>query len=166
MIDKTYNVLFLCTGNTARSLMAEALLTTMGHGKFHAYSAGNAPTGYVHHLAIEQIKTTDYPLEQLRSKSWDEFTMPDAPHMDFIITVCADTADEACPYWPGHPLTAHWTFEDPSKASGTEEEQRKIFHKVFREIMGNIHYFANLPIHLLDKNAVHDEIKTLGAPKA
>jgi arsenate reductase len=136
MSEKTYNVLFLCTGNSARSIMAEALVTTMSKGRFKGFSAGSQPSGVVNPFAIEQVKATGYPVDNLRSKSWDEFAEPDAPKMDFIITVCDHAAGEACPYWPGHPLTAHRGFEDPAAANGTDEEKRAIFHKIFRQIMG------------------------------
>ena len=141
MADKTFNVLILCTGNSARSIMAEALLNTMGRGLFRAYSAGSHPGGVVNPLAIEQIAATGYPLENLRSKSWDEFADPGAPTMDFVITVCDDAAGETCPVWPGHPLTAHWGFEDPAAATGTIDERRRVFAKVYRQIMNRVHLF-------------------------
>mgnify|MGYP002037160574 FL=1 len=132
--DKTYNVLFLCTGNSARSIMAEAMLNTMGKGRFKAYSAGSHPGGTVNPFAIEQIKGTGYALDNLRSKSWDEFALPDAPHMDIVITVCDSAAGEVCPFWPGQPVSAHWGFEDPAAAKGTDEEKRAVFSKVAKQI--------------------------------
>lgn len=163
MQDKVYNVLFLCTGNSARSIMAEALLTTMGKGRFRGYSAGSQPTGVVNPLAIEQVAVTGYPVEGLRSKSWDEFGGPDAPEMDFIFTVCDNAAGETCPYWPGHPMSAHWGFEDPAAVAGTDEEKREAFHRVFRQIMARMSIFVSLPLHMLEKNALHHEIRAIGA---
>lgn len=162
MTEKTYNVLFLCTGNSARSIMAEALVTTLGKGRFRGFSAGSHPGGTVNPFAIEQVKNTGYPMENLRSKSWDEFAVPDAPQMDFIITVCDNAAGETCPYWPGHPLTAHWGFEDPAAVTGTDEEKRAAFSRIFRQIMSRMNVFVNLPLHILDKNAIRQEIKAIG----
>ncbi|HJV73585.1 MAG TPA: arsenate reductase ArsC [Noviherbaspirillum sp.] len=162
MTEKTYNVLFLCTGNSARSIMAEALVTTLGKGRFRGFSAGSHPGGTVNPFAIEQVKNAGYPVENLRSKSWDEFAAPDAPQMDFIITVCNNAAGEVCPYWPGHPLTAHWGFEDPAAVTGTDEEKRAAFSKIFRQIMSRVNVFVNLPLHILDKNAIRQEIKAIG----
>lgn len=163
MTDKTYNVLFLCTGNSARSIMAEALLTTLGKDRFRGFSAGSHPGGTVNPFAIEQVKSTGYPIDNLRSKSWDEFAAPDAPQMDFIITVCDNAAGETCPYWPGHPLSAHWGFEDPAAAVGTDEEKRAVFNKVFRQIMARVNVFVNLPLHMLEKNAIKREMDAIGA---
>jgi arsenate reductase len=162
MSEKTYNVLFLCTGNSARSIMAEALLTTMGRGRFKGYSAGSKPAGKVNPFAIEQVKKTGYPTDNLRSKSWDEFAAPDAPRMDFIITVCDNAAGEACPYWPGHPTSAHWGFEDPAAVEGTDEEKRAAFDKIFKQIMARMNSFVSLPVHLLDKRAIQQEMKKIG----
>lgn len=162
MTDKVYNVLFLCTGNSARSVMAEALVSNMGKGRFRGFSAGSHPGGSVNPFAIEQIEATGYPLDKLRSKSWDEFGTADAPHMDFIITVCDNAAGEVCPYWPGHPLSAHWGFEDPAAATGTDAEKREVFHKVFRQIMTRMNVFVSLPLHMLEKNAIQHEIKAIG----
>ncbi|MGE8619887.1 MAG: arsenate reductase ArsC [Achromobacter spanius] len=168
MTDKVYNVLFLCTGNSARSIMAEALLNTLGKGRFHAYSAGSQPGGTVNPLTLEKLKALDYPTDTLRSKSWDEFAAPDAPQMDFIITVCDNAAGEVCPVWPGQPISAHWGFEDPAAAVGSEDERRHVFEKVFRQISSRINVFTSLPIAALDKAAIHRELKQIGAepPKA
>jgi arsenate reductase len=162
MTERTYNVLFLCTGNSARSIMAEALVTTMGMGRFKGYSAGSKPGGKVNPFAIEQVKKTGYPIENLRSKSWDEFAAPGAPHMDFIITVCDNAAGEVCPYWPGHPATAHWGFADPAAVEGTEEEKRAAFEKIFKQIMARMNSFVSLPLHLLEKHAIQQEIARIG----
>ena len=162
MTDKTYNVLFLCTGNSARSIMAEALVSTMGKGRFHGFSAGSKPGGKVNPFAIEQVKKTGYPIDHLRSKSWDEFAASDAPHMDFIITVCDNAAGEVCPIWPGHPATAHWGFEDPAAVEGTNEQKRAAFEKIFKQIMARMTTFVGLPLHLLEKNAIQQEIKKIG----
>lgn len=162
MTDKTYNVLFLCTGNSARSIMAEALVTTMGKGRFRGFSAGSKPGGKVNPFAIEQVEKTGYSLDHLRSKSWDEFAAPDAPHMDFIITVCDNAAGEVCPVWPGHPATAHWGFEDPAAVEGTDEQKRAAFEKIFRQIMVRMNSFVGLPLHQLEKHAIQQEIKKIG----
>lgn len=162
MAEKTYNVLFLCTGNSARSIMAEALVTTMSKGRLKGYSAGSKPAGKVNPFAIEQVRKTGYPVEDLRSKSWDEFATPGAPHMDFIITVCDNAAGEQCPYWPGHPTSAHWGFEDPAAAEGTDEQKRAAFEKVFRQIVARMNSFVSLPVHMLDKHAIQQEMKRIG----
>jgi len=162
MQDKVYNVLFLCTGNSARSIMAEALVTTMGKGRFKGFSAGSQPGGIVNPFAIEQVANTGYPVDALRSKSWDEFGTPDAPHMDFIFTVCDNAAGETCPYWPGHPMSAHWGFEDPAAVIGTDEEKRAAFHRIFRQIMTRMNIFVSLPLHMLEKNAIEREIQAIG----
>lgn len=162
MTEKIYNVLFLCTGNSARSIMAEALVTTMSKGRFKGYSAGSKPTGKVNPFAIEQVKKTGYPTDKLRSKSWDEFAAPDAPHMDFIITVCDNAAGEECPYWPGHPTSAHWGFEDPAAVEGSDEQKRAAFEKVFKQIVARMNSFVSLPVHMLDKHAIQREMKKIG----
>lgn len=162
MNEKIYNVLFVCTGNSARSIMAEALLTTMGKGRFKGFSAGSHPSGTVNPLAIEQLASTGYPVEQLRSKSWDEFSGSEAPHMDFIFTVCDNAAGEVCPFWPGHPVSAHWGFEDPAAAVGTDEQKREVFHKIFRQIMTRVNIFLSLPLHMLEKNAIQSEVTAIG----
>ena len=167
MADKVYNVLFVCTGNSARSVMAEALVTILGQGKFKGYSAGSKPGGRVNPFALEQIKSLDfnYPTNEMRSKSWDEFARPDAPAMDFIITVCDNAAGEVCPYWPGHPATAHWGFEDPAALEGTDEEKRALFNKIFRQIMSRVDRFVKLPLHTLETDAIRREINAIGEMK-
>lgn len=162
MTDKIYNVLFLCTGNSARSIMAEALISTMGNGRFRGFSAGSQPGGTVNPYAIEQVKTTAYPIDNLRSKSWDEFAKADAPQMDFIITVCDNAAGESCPVWVGHPMSAHWGFEDPAAFIGTDEAKREEFHRIFRQIMGRVNTFVELPLAMLERNAIQQEIKNIG----
>jgi arsenate reductase (thioredoxin) len=162
MTDKPYNVLFLCTGNSARSIMAESLVTTMGKGRFKGFSAGSKPGGTVNPFAIEQLKKISYPIDDLRSKSWDEFAVPDAPHMDFIITVCDNAAGETCPFWPGHPATAHWGFEDPAAVEGTDAEKRVAFEKIFKQIMVRMNVFVSLPVSMLDKHAIQQEINMIG----
>ncbi len=164
MTEKTYNVLFLCTGNSARSIMAEALVTTLGNGRFKGYSAGSQPGGTVNPFALEKVQKTGYPLEKLRSKNWDEFAKPNAPHMDFIITVCDNAAGEVCPIWPGHPASAHWSFQDPAAVEGTDDEKRAAFDKVFRQMATRMHAFISLPLHKLDNVAIQQEIRKIGDP--
>ncbi len=162
MTEKTYNVLILCTGNSARSIMAEALINTMGQGRFRAYSAGSTPTGKVNPFAIEKVRAVNYPTDSLRSKSWDEFATPDAPKMDFIITVCDNAAGEVCPVWPGQPISAHWGFEDPAAVEGTDDEKRRAFDKVFRLMMNRVRLFVNLPLGTLDRTAIKQELLNIG----
>ncbi|HZW21292.1 arsenate reductase ArsC [Noviherbaspirillum sp.] len=162
MSEKTFNVLFLCTGNSARSIMAEALVTTMSGGRLRGFSAGSHPGGKVNPFAIEQVKATGYPDDNLRSKSWDEFAAPEAPRMDFIVTVCDNAAGEVCPVWPGHPVSAHWGFEDPAAVEGTDEEKRAAFSKVFKQIAQRVQVFVNLPLHALDKDAIRSEMQKIG----
>jgi arsenate reductase len=165
MSDKTYNVLFLCTGNSARSIMAEAMLKVAGRGRFNTFSAGSHPTGEVHHLALEQIEAIGYPTDTLRSKSWNEFAGPDAPHMDFVITVCDKAAGEVCPFWPGQPMTAHWGFQDPAAVAGSDDEKRHAFTKVCREIKTRLDLFQSLPIAKLEKLALQQEMDRIGMTK-
>ena len=162
MTEKTYNVLMLCTGNSARSIMAEALINTMGQGRFRAYSAGSHPNGKVNPFAIEKVKSVNYPTESLRSKSWDEFAQADAPQMDFIITVCDNAAGEVCPVWPGQPVTAHWGFEDPAAVQGTDDQKRRAFDLTFRHIMNRVRLFVNLPLKMLDQTAIKRELVNIG----
>jgi len=166
MQEKVYKVLFVCTGNSARSIMAEALLTTMGKGRFKGYSAGSHPSGVVHPYAIEQVAITGYPVSELRSKSWDEFGAAGAPQMDFIVTVCDKAANETCPVWPGLPMSAHWGFEDPAAVTGTDEEKRAAFNRIFRQIMTRMNIFTSLPLHMLEKNAIQQEMQAIGARAA
>lgn len=161
-MEKTYNVLFLCTANSARSIMAEAALNIMGKGRFKAFSAGSFPGGKVNPYAIEIAKTLGYPTANLRSKSWDEFGGADAPEMDFIFTVCDNAAGETCPIWPGHPVSAHWGFADPAAVEGTDEEKRKAFLNIFQQIRKRVQLLVNLPVATLDKAALQQAIKVIG----
>lgn len=144
--------------------MAEALVTILGRGRFKGYSAGSKPGGRVNPFAVEQIKAFDpaYPTGQMRSKSWDEFAGAEAPAMDFIITVCDNAAGEVCPYWPGHPATAHWGFEDPAALEGTDEEKRSLFNKIFQQIKAKVNSFVQLPLDTLDGNAIRRELNAIG----
>jgi arsenate reductase len=159
---KPYNILVLCTGNSARSILAEALLNTMGAGRFTAYSAGSHPTGRVNPYATEQVRSLGCPVESLRSKSWDEFARPDAPVMDFIVTVCDNAAGEVCPVWPGKPVTAHWGFPDPAAVTGTEEEKRAAFARTMHQIRNRVQLFMSLPLETLDRMAVESRMRALG----
>ena len=162
MTERIYNVLILCTGNSARSIMAEALINTMGQGRFRAYSAGSHPTGKVNPFAVETVESVNYPTENLRSKSWDEYATPDAPKMDFIITVCDNAAGEMCPVWPGQPISAHWGFEDPAAVEGTDAEKRRAFEQTFRHMMNRVRLFVNLPLKMLDQTAIKRELANIG----
>ena len=162
MSDRVYNILFLCTGNSARSIMAEALATQLGSGRFKAYSAGSKPGGTVNPFAIELVRQIGYPVENLRSKSWDEFAAPDAPHMDFIITVCDNAAGEECPFWPGKPNTAHWGFADPAAVEGSDDDKRREFQNIFMQITNRVRAFTSLPLAALDANAIQREMVAIG----
>lgn len=163
MSEKIYTVLFLCTGNSARSIMAEAMLNALGKGRFKAYSAGSHPTGAVNQFAVEQIKHVGVNADDLRSKSWDEFAADNAPHMDFVITVCDKAAGETCPYWPGQPMTAHWGFQDPAEVEGSDEIKRQAFAKICREIKTRLDIFLNLPISKLERLAIQRELDNIGS---
>ncbi|MBV8665101.1 MAG: arsenate reductase ArsC [Burkholderiaceae bacterium] len=158
------NVLFLCTGNSARSVMSEALLTSLGNGRFQGYSAGSHPTGQVNPFAIEQIRQFDpsYRTDDLRSKSWNDFASPGAPKMDVIITVCDNAAGETCPYWPGRPATAHWGYADPAAVEGSDEAKRAAFAKTFDQIRRRIEAFTALPIEAMSFEAVSSAAKKIG----
>lgn len=162
MSDKTYQVLFLCTGNSARSVMAEALASTLGRGRFRGFSAGSKPTGKVNPFAIEKTEAIGYPSANLRSKSWDEFALPGAPRMDFIITVCDNAAGEACPVWPGHPATAHWGFEDPAAVEGSDDQKRDAFEQVFQQIQARMQKFVDLPFETMDDDAARAAVRRIG----
>lgn len=157
---RPYNILFLCTGNSARSIMAEALVTILSEGRFVGYSAGFHPTGTVNPFAVEIVQGLGYPLHKLRSKSWGYFARPDAPHMDLIITVCDSAAGEVCPIWPGKPITAHWGFPDPAAVSGTDEEKREAFANVSHGIRNRVNFLLSLPAEKLDAMSVQAIGKT------
>jgi protein-tyrosine-phosphatase len=159
---KVYNVLFICTGNSARSILAEAILNELGGGHFRAYSAGSFPKGQVHPLALELLGERKYDVTALRSKSWDEFSRPDAPQMDFIFTVCDNAGGEVCPIWPGHPVTAHWGFPDPAAVEGTLDVRKAAFAKTFREISQRLRIFLNLPFEKLDRMSLQKQLKEMG----
>jgi arsenate reductase len=162
IIKKHFNVLFLCTGNSARSIMAEAILNARGNGLFTAYSAGSHPSGRVHPQALRQIESACFSLVGLRSKSWDEFAAPDAPEMHFIFTVCNNAANEVCPVWPGHPVTAHWGLDDPAAATGTGEEIERAFHNAFTILERRISLFLALPLATLETLKVQHELERIG----
>ena len=160
MAERVYNVLFLCTGNSARSILAEAVLDTDGHGRFRAFSAGSQPKGQVHPLAIETLERVGYPVDGLRSKSWDEFEGEAAPQMDFIFTVCDNAAGESCPVWPGKPLTAHWGVEDPAAVEG--DGQRQAFVDSLSYLKRRIELFLMLPLQSIDEMSVRSKLAAIG----
>ena len=157
-----YNVLFLCTGNSARSIMAEAILRHKGRGAFAAYSAGSHPSGIVRPEALHQIEAAGLSTEELRSKSWDEFAAPDAPPIDFIFTVCDNAANEVCPIWPGHPMTAHWGIPDPAAVQGTPDEIGRAFRDAFSILDRRIGLFLALPLSTLESLAIQRELDSIG----
>jgi arsenate reductase len=157
-----YNVLFLCTGNSARSIMAEAILNQRGHGRFTAYSAGSHPSGQPRPEALRQIESAGMPTTGLRSKSWDEFAAPGAPKMDFVFTVCDNAANEQCPYWPGQPMTAHWGIPDPAAVKGAPEEIARAFRDAFVVLDRRIGLFLSLPLSTLDQLAIKREVENIG----
>jgi arsenate reductase len=168
MSKSPWNVLILCTGNSARSIMAEGLLNVLGGGRFRAYSAGSHPTGVVNPFAVEQLATIGYPRPgepPLRSKSWDEFAAPGAPVMDFVFTVCDNAAGEVCPIWPGDPVTAHWGFADPAAAEGDEATRRRAFTIAFNQIRHRVQLFTSLPLDSLDRLAIKHEVDAIGRPE-
>lgn len=162
MEDRIYNVLFLCTGNSARSILAESLLNHWGRGKFQGFSAGSFPKGQVHPVAVDLVKRMNLPAEDLRSKSWDEFAAPGAPPIDFIFTVCDNAAGEVCPVWPGKPMTAHWGVADPAAVEGTDMEKAAAFRKAFKELETRIKLFTSLPISSLDSMTLQSRLREIG----
>ena len=162
MTDRVFNVLFLCTGNSARSIIAEVLLNYWGKGRFHAFSAGSHPKGQVHQLAIETLRRNSLPVNNLRSKSWDEFATPDAPPLDFVFTVCDRAAAEMCPIWPGQPMTAHWGIGDPAAVEGSQEERERAFQKTFRELDARLKIFTSLRLEALDELSLRRQLDAIG----
>lgn len=162
MTDRVYNVLFLCTGNTARSILAEGILRKDGAGRFNAFSAGSRPKGVVNPYALETLAEQGYPNQGLRSKGFDAFTSPDAPQMDFVFTVCDNAAGEACPYWPGEPMTAHWGIEDPAAVEGADIEKQRAFERAFCELRNRISLLLATPIDRLDKSALRNRLREIG----
>lgn len=162
MTDPTYNALFICTGNSARSILAEGLLNGLGKSQFRAYSAGSHPKGEVHPVALATLERLHLPTAGYRSKSWDEFMAPGAPVFDFIFTVCDNAAGEACPLWPGKPVTAHWGVPDPAAAEGTEERQRKAFLNAALTLKRRIELFLSLPLQRLDAMSLQRELRDIG----
>lgn len=162
MPERTYNVLFLCTGNSARSILAESYLNAAGKGRFKAYSAGSQPTGKVNPFALELLKKHRIDVSQARSKSWDEFAAPGAPKLDFVLTVCDNAAGEACPFWPGQPVTAHWGVEDPAAVAGSDEEKRKAFLAAFTQLSTRIDYLLALPFERLDRLTLKAKLDAIG----
>lgn len=160
--DKVYNVLFLCTGNSARSIMAEALLNSVGRGRFKSYSAGSHPAGQVNPFTVGLLGNSGYRVDDLRSKSWDEFAAPGAPNMDLVITVCDNAAGEVCPVWPGQPVTAHWSFQDPAAFQGPDDEKRRVFQKIFHQIGNRVRLLVSLPIEKLDRLSLEQKVKAIG----
>ena len=162
MSDKPFNVLFLCTGNSARSIMAEAILNKLGQGKFRAYSAGSQPKGQVNPNTIQLLRGLGYDTSSFRSKSWSEFAKPGAPPLDFVFTVCDNAAGEACPVWPGQPMTAHWGIPDPAEARGSEAEIALAFKNAYRMLFQRIGIFTALPIRSLDKLSLQNKLREIG----
>jgi len=160
--DKIYNVLFLCTGNSARSILAEAILQREGLGKFNAYSAGSQPKGEVHPYALDLLKQLNHSTKGFRSKSWDEFAVAGAPKLDFVFTVCDNAAAEVCPIWPGQPMTAHWGVPDPAAVEGTEAEKRLAFADTYRMMKNRISIFVNLPMSSLDRLSLQKKLSDIG----
>ena len=160
------NVLFLCTGNSARSIMAECVLNRLGGGRFRAYSAGSQPLGHVHPYALNLLKQAHYDVSGLRSKSWEEFAKPDAPNLDFVFTVCDNAANEVCPVWPGQPMTAHWGLPDPANAEGSEAERHLAFADTLRMLSNRIGIFVSLPFDKLSKLSLQAKLDEIGQAKA
>jgi arsenate reductase len=162
VVERAYNVLFLCTGNSARSILAEAILNDRGKGRFKAFSAGSHPKGAVHPLALAVLERNGLPIAGLRSKAWDEFAQPGAPPLDFIFTVCDNAAGEVCPLWPGQPMTAHWGQPDPAAVAGTDAEKAKAFHEAFRTLGRRIDLFLSLPLAAVNRLALSNQVSGIG----
>ena len=162
MSDKVFNVLFLCTGNSARSIIGEAVINRVGQGRFKGFSAGSMPKGEVHPVAIELLKKQNYDVSQFRSKNWEEFSGPEAPQMDFVFTVCDNAANEACPVWPGQPMSAHWGVPDPAAVTSSEVDQHIAFADTLRMLTQRIDIFVNLPIVSLDKLTLQKRLDEIG----
>lgn len=162
MSEKLYNVLFLCTGNSARSILAEAILRNLGAGRFNAFSAGSQPKGEVHPFALELLTNLQQNISFARSKSWDEFAAPDAPKMDFVFTVCDNAANESCPVWPGQPMTAHWGVPDPAAAEGTDAERHLAFADAYRQLFNRISAFLSLPLSSIDRMSLQTKLSEIG----
>jgi protein-tyrosine-phosphatase len=161
--EKTYNALFLCTGNSARSIIAECILNRLGDGRFKAHSAGSHPKGRVHPYALHLLRRQGYVTEELRSKSWDEFAAPGAPKLDFVFTVCDNAANEVCPVWPGQPMTAHWGIPDPAAVTGSEAVRRAAFAEAYRMLSNRIGLFVSLPLRSLDRLSLRKKLDAIGA---
>jgi len=162
MSNGTYHALFLCTGNSARSILAEAILNRQGHGRFKAYSAGSQPKGQVHPGAIDLLRRFNYVTGDLRSKTWDEFAVDGAPSLDFVFTVCDNAANEVCPVWPGQPMSAHWGVEDPAAVTESQEKQRQAFKTAYFQLERRIQIFTNLPMISLDKLTLQNRLDAIG----
>ncbi len=162
MTTRTYNVLFLCAGNSARSILAESLLNQRGREQFRAFSAGSHPTGRVNPFALELLNENNFSTANLRSKSWDEFAQPDSPALDFVFTVCDNAAGEVCPLWPGQPMTAHWGIPDPAAVTGTDVQKRAAFMEAFRILERRISLFISLPIRNLDRLSLNQKVHDIG----
>jgi len=162
MEKRIYNVLFICTGNSARSIMAEAILNQLGAGRFKAYSAGSDPAGHVNPRAIELLERNRFNTEGLRSKNWNEFAGKDTPQMDFVLTVCDKAAGQVCPIWPGQPISAHWGVPDPASAEGTDEQVRRVFSEVFMTLNRRVTIFLALPIEKIDQLTLKNELRRIG----
>jgi protein-tyrosine-phosphatase len=165
MDREAFNVLFLCTGNTARSIMAEVMLNAMGQNRFRAYSAGSHPKGAVNPYALELLQKNRLPTEGLRSKDWEEFARPGSPALDFVFTVCDNAAGEVCPVWPGQPMTAHWGIPDPAVVEGSDEDKRKAFFKAYNQLHHRLSIFVNLPVDKLDRLTLQRRLDDIGKTK-
>ena len=163
MTNRVYNILILCTGNSARSIIGEAIINRYGKGRFKGYSAGSQPKGEVHPYALDVLGNQGYDVTALRSKNWEEFSAPEAPNLDFVFTVCDNAANEVCPLWPGQPMSAHWGMPDPASVQGTEAERRYAFAEAVRTLKQRLTIFMNLPIEILDKMALQKELDEIGA---